>query len=102
MTSSAAGFAYKVEYAGGDTDFKLSGKTDEEIGGQMMAQRHIELAQSAASSLDMAVEAIEGGLSLDTAAIDICLAIASLSEITGENATEEVIDRVFSQFCVGK
>ena len=75
---------------------------NEEIGGQMMAQRHIELAQSAASSLDMAVEAIEGGLSLDTAAIDIRLAIASLSEITGENATEEVIDRVFSQFCVGK
>lgn len=36
MTSSAAGFDYKVEYAGGDTDFKLSGKTYEGIGGQIV------------------------------------------------------------------
>jgi len=71
-------------------------------GGYMMAQRHIELAQSAASSLETAIEAIEGGLPLDMAAIDIRLAMEKLSEITGENATEAVIDRVFSKFCVGK
>ena len=71
-------------------------------GDQMMAQRHIELAHSAAESLGMAVGAIEAGMPLDTAAIDIRLALNALSEITGENATEAVIDRVFSQFCVGK
>jgi tRNA modification GTPase len=74
----------------------------EEDNGQLTAQRHIELAQSAADSLDSAVEAIEIGMPLDTAAIDIREALSTLSEITGENATEAIIDRVFEQFCVGK
>ena len=74
----------------------------EEDNGQLTAQRHIELAQSAADSLDSAVEAIEMGMPLDTAAIDIREALSTLSEITGENATEAIIDRVFEQFCVGK
>ena len=74
----------------------------EESGGQLTAQRHIELAHSAADSLEAAVGAIESGLPLDTAAIDIRAAMETLAEITGENATEAVIDRVFERFCVGK
>ena len=74
----------------------------EENNGQLTAQRHIELAHSAADSLSQAVEAIEMGMPLDTAAIDIREAMSKLSEITGENATEAVIDRVFESFCVGK
>lgn len=75
---------------------------NDESGGRMIARRHIELAHAAAESLEQAVGAIEGGFPLDTAAIDIRLALEKLSEITGENATEEVIDRVFAEFCVGK
>ena len=74
----------------------------EENSGQLTAQRHIELAQSAAECLDQAVNAIESGMPLDTAAIDIREALSLLSEITGENASEAVIDRVFENFCVGK
>ncbi len=74
----------------------------EENNGQLTTQRHIELAQSAADSLDNAIGAIETGMPLDTAAIDIREALSALSEITGENVTEAVIDRVFEQFCVGK
>ena len=75
---------------------------DAEEGGQLMARRHIELARAAAESLERAVSAIRGGLPLDTAAIDIREALERLSEITGENATEALIDRVFADFCVGK
>ena len=75
---------------------------NEESGGQLTARRHIELAQAAADSLERAVEAIGIGLPLDTAAIDIRQALSDLTEITGENATEAVIDRVFADFCVGK
>lgn len=74
----------------------------EENNGQLTAQRHIELAHRAADSLEQAVDAIEAGMPLDTAAIDIREALSDLSEITGENATEAVIDRVFESFCVGK
>lgn len=74
----------------------------EECDGQMTAGRHIECATTAAQCLENAIRAIEEGFSLDTAAIDIREAMFALAEITGENATEAVIDRVFSNFCVGK
>ena len=75
---------------------------NEEMNGRLTARRHIELAQAAADGLEQAVAAIAGGLPLDTAAIDIRQALDALAEITGENATEAVIDRVFADFCVGK
>lgn len=75
---------------------------DGERDGQLVARRHIELARAAADCLARAVESIRGGLPLDTAAIDIREAMERLAEITGENSTEAVIDRVFADFCVGK
>ena len=74
----------------------------EENDGQLVQQRHLELARSAAEHLKNAVSAIEMGLPLDTTAIDLKEALSDLGEITGINATEEVIDRVFANFCVGK
>jgi len=74
----------------------------EEEGGALVAERHIELAQGAARCLEAAMASIEAGMPLDTAAIDIREALSKLMDITGENATEAVIDRVFSTFCVGK
>ena len=74
----------------------------DEMGGLLVVERHIELARAAAGALESAISAIESGLPLDTAAIDLKQALESLAEITGENATEAVIDRVFSTFCVGK
>ena len=74
----------------------------QENDGQLTALRHIELAGGACDALKRAAAAIQTGLPLDTAAIDIGEALEKLSEITGENATEEVIDRVFRDFCVGK
>ena len=74
----------------------------EENSGQLTAQRHIELARAAADCLTRAVKALEGGMPLDTVSIDIRQALSLLTEITGENATEAVIDRVFERFCVGK
>ena len=75
---------------------------DGETDGMMTAQRHIGLARRASAALDAALAAIAAGMPLDTAAIDIREAMEALAEITGENAAEAVIDRVFSSFCVGK
>lgn len=74
----------------------------EENDGQLVHQRHLELARSAGDHLKSAVSAIEMGLPLDTTAIDLKEALEDLGQITGVNATEEVIDRVFANFCVGK
>lgn len=76
----------------------LSSESD----GQLTTQRHLELARDAMKDLQGAVSAIQQGLPLDTVAIDLRQALERLGEITGLNASEEVIDRVFANFCVGK
>lgn len=68
----------------------------------LVAQRHIDAAGRAADALDGAVNAMDMGLPLDVCAVDISAALDCLGEITGENARESVIDRVFKDFCVGK
>lgn len=75
---------------------------NEENDGQLVHQRHLELARNASEHLKNAIDAIHMGLPLDTTEIDLKEALDKLGEITGMNATEEVIDRVFANFCVGK
>lgn len=64
--------------------------------------RHVEAALRACGSLEDASRAIEEGLPLDVAAIDLSAALDALGEITGETMNEAVIDEVFARFCVGK
>lgn len=60
--------------------------------------RHLEAARRAASHLRQAAEADL----MDMAAIDLLSAQSALGEITGDQVEERLLDRVFSQFCVGK
>ena len=69
---------------------------------RMTEERHLELARRALDALRRAVNTIDAALPLDLAEIDLREALSSFSEITGEDASEEVIDRVFKNFCVGK
>lgn len=68
----------------------------------MTAPRQLDCAARAREALGRARETVSAGLPLDLAAVDIQAALDILCEITGENAAESVIDRVFAQFCVGK
>lgn len=69
---------------------------------RMTQERHLRLARRAMDALDRAVSAIDGGDPLDVVEIDLRDALGALCEITGEDASEEVVDRVFRNFCVGK
>lgn len=69
---------------------------------RMTEERHMNLARRALEALRHAVEAIDAGFEMDLIEIDLREALGALSEITGEDASEEVIDRVFKNFCVGK
>lgn len=77
-------------------------QVSEQVEGRMIEQRHIALARRALKALEHAMNSIDAGYALDLAEIDLKEALEALSEITGENASEEVIDRVFKNFCVGK
>lgn len=69
---------------------------------QMTQQRHIECAHRAIEALGMAIETAEGGAPIDLSSIDLMQALQALTEITGESASESVIERIFERFCVGK
>jgi len=65
-------------------------------------QRQADLAQQAADALARSAQVAADGLPWDFWTIDLRQAIRSLGEITGEELTESVLDRIFSRFCIGK
>ncbi len=75
-----------------------------EVQGLVVAlnQRQQELAAAAAVALARSAEAAEQNLPWDFWTIDLRQAIRSLGEITGEEVTEAVLERIFSRFCIGK
>jgi tRNA modification GTPase len=64
--------------------------------------RHKAALQRAEAALQAALEARCGGLPTDVQAGEVAAAVAALGEITGENATEDLLDAIFSRFCIGK
>ncbi len=68
----------------------------------LVNERQRICCQKASDALKDALEALNIGLTPD--AIGVCIddAIAALFELTGQKASEAVVDEVFKQFCVGK
>lgn len=64
--------------------------------------RHRDALIKAQTSLSCAISSIEMGISPDTCFIDIEDAISALGEIVGLTVSEEVVDKIFHSFCVGK
>lgn len=64
--------------------------------------RHKEALIRAKESCNSALEALKNTLSIDLASIDIRNAWFSLGEITGDTLEEDIIDKIFSEFCLGK
>jgi len=64
--------------------------------------RHKDALFKARISLESAISAIETGIELNMTFIDIEDAISALGEITGQTVGEEIVDRIFHSFCVGK
>ncbi|MDR1293285.1 MAG: tRNA uridine-5-carboxymethylaminomethyl(34) synthesis GTPase MnmE [Clostridiales Family XIII bacterium] len=64
--------------------------------------RHMNLLDRAEAETTAAADLLKASGDLDLAEINIRLAYDSLGEITGETATDEIIDRIFSRFCIGK
>lgn len=64
--------------------------------------RHKTALEKTKDAIKNIFETIEIGLPMDLIAVDLKEALDSLSEVTGEISTEDLLDHVFKNFCVGK
>lgn len=64
--------------------------------------RHKTALEEALESLKMVRESIETGMSEDFFSIDLMSAYESLGKIVGESVGEDLVNEIFSRFCVGK
>ena len=64
--------------------------------------RQAEAVGRALSALDAARDALAAGLTPDAVLTEVEDALAALAELTGRSVRDDVTDRIFSRFCVGK
>ena len=69
---------------------------------RIFIERHVSLFERAGLALERAREALKEGLPPDIWIMDIDEAVHSLKNLTGEDFSDDVLDSVFSRFCVGK
>lgn len=64
--------------------------------------RHKDSLVKAKKSLEHCIQSLMAGMPVDMVSIDIKEAIENLGEIIGLTVSEEIVDRIFSEFCLGK
>ncbi len=64
--------------------------------------RHQEALRRAEEALARAMAAMVEGIPLDLVAIEIRMAVEAVGEVVGRTTTEDMLDRIFSTFCLGK
>ena len=71
--------------------------------GQLLTnERQTQAASRALQAVQRALEALEAGVTPDALLTDVEEALEALGELTGQSVREDVTDRIFSRFCVGK
>ncbi len=65
-------------------------------------ERHFAALERTAASLDLALDAIAASHPPEVIAVDVTAALGELGEIVGLSTSEEILDRVFREFCIGK
>jgi len=83
-------------------DLVLAGKTLQRESVLITSARHQEALRRAAQHLQASLSTIDKQLPLDFVSIDLRTAYDALGEVTGETVTEDLLDRIFSEFCIGK
>ena len=70
--------------------------------GTIYRVRHYEAVRKALDDVSRAERALGEGEPLELVALDLAAAAGSLSAITGDMTSDDVLDRVFADFCLGK
>lgn len=77
----------------------LGGTRQEFVAGNV---RHVDALRRSCAALRCAIEGLSAGTPLDLVSFDVRAATAALGEITGASVDDELLDRIFRDFCIGK
>jgi tRNA modification GTPase len=83
-------------------DLIWSGEINAEMLPVMINSRHQDALSRARSATRLSREALCADRTLELVALDLRIAVSAVGEIVGQTATEDLLDRIFSQFCIGK
>ncbi len=64
--------------------------------------RHQDALRRAQEALDDVIASLENEMPPDLVSVDLRISLDALGDIVGKTTTEDILDRIFSQFCVGK
>ncbi len=68
----------------------------------MINSRHQEALGRARAATLRTIEALRADATLELVALDLRIAVNAVGEIVGKTTTEDLLDSIFSQFCIGK
>jgi tRNA modification GTPase len=80
----------------------LAGDTVQSEGALVTSSRHMESLRQAAAHIEASLMPLQQRLPLDFVSIDLRAAYDALGEVTGETASDDLLERIFSEFCIGK
>lgn len=83
-------------------DLVLGGRVLSGESSLVTSARHQEALRRASEHLRASLLPLEQRLPLDFVSIDLRAAYDALGEVTGETASEDLLERIFSEFCIGK
>jgi tRNA modification GTPase len=79
-----------------------SGEINAEMLEVMINSRHQDALNRARTATGRTVGALRQDKTLDLVALDLRIAVNAIGEIVGKTTTEDLLDMIFSQFCIGK
>ena len=79
-----------------------SGEINAQMLQVMINSRHQEALNRARSATRQALEALRGDATLEIVAMELRIATNAVGEIVGKTSTEDLLDSIFSAFCIGK
>ena len=71
-------------------------------GVSLSRQRHFDSLFQVQKDLQVAISALNDGISHDLISLDVRSAISHLDDLSGETRSEDILNNIFSQFCIGK
>jgi tRNA modification GTPase len=79
-----------------------SGEIKAEMLQVMINSRHQDALKRAREAILRAAQALREGYTLELVALDLRVGVDAVGEIVGKTSTEDLLDSIFSQFCIGK